>query len=148
MGTGSDHILYEITTLQKIERLLRSYNCDLHQNVDTDTAEYKISIDTIKERNVLIKSADIRLVTKNNRVLATFRFAFYFSILDLEKYITIIGDSDFLVRDDLNLWLDDVVIATSRGIIYVDLQGSPLHEVIVPLTTPESLLKESQTIKN
>jgi hypothetical protein len=132
-------VLHRITSLTKISRLKRNFHFVPDASLPGYDARFNISIDTLIEssRETLVKSTDIQLLAGNIHKLAEFRFAFNFAIAGLDQYISFITNDTFEIENELNLWLNNIVIATSRGIIFAELQGSPLDDLILPVTNPD-----------
>lgn len=107
--------------------------------LSADETRFNISIDTLIDLSCenLIKSTGIEILTGKANKLAEFGYEFNFTIDGLDNYTSFLSRNTFEIEKELNLWLNSVVIATSRGIIYTELQGTPLDDLILPLTNPD-----------
>ena len=132
-------VLHRITSLSRIVRLKRNFHFSDGINLSADETRFNISIDTLIDLSSenLIKSTDIELLTGEENKLAEFGYEFTFTIDGLDNYTSFLSRNTFEIENELNLWLNNVVIATSRGIIYTELQGTPLDDLILPLTNPD-----------
>jgi hypothetical protein len=132
-------VLHRITSLTRILRLQRNFHFSDGIILCAEETRFNISIDTLIDlpNETLIKSADIQLLTGEANKLAEFGYEFSFSIDGLDNYTSFVSRNTFEIEKELDLWLNNVVIATSRGIIYTELQGTPLDDLILPLTNPD-----------
>jgi hypothetical protein len=132
-------VLHRITSLTRIVRLQRNFHFSDGIILCSEETRFNISIDTLIDlpNETLIKSADIQLLTGEANKLAEFGYEFNFSIDGLDNYTSFVSRNTFEIEKELDLWLNNVVIATSRGIIYTELQGTPLDDLILPLTNPD-----------
>jgi hypothetical protein len=132
-------VLHRITSLTRIVRLKRNFHFSDGIILSADETRFNISIDTLIDlpTETLIKSTNIELLTGEANKLAEFGHEFNFTIDGLHNYTSFLSRNTFEVENELNLWLNNVVIATSRGIIYTELQGTPLDDLILPLTNPD-----------
>jgi hypothetical protein len=132
-------VLHRITSLTRIVRLQRNFHFSDSIILCSEETRFNISIDTLIDlpNETLIKSADIQLLTGEANKLAEFGYEFNFSIDGLDNYTSFVSRNTFEIEKELDLWLNNVVIATSRGIIYTELQGTPLDDLILPLTNPD-----------
>ena len=132
-------VLHRITSLTGIVRFQRNFNFTGGIILSVGETRFNISIDTLIDRagGSLIKSANIQLLSGENNKLAEFGYEFNFTIDGLDHYISFRSHNTFDIEKELDLWLNNIVIATSRGIIYTELQGTPLDDLILPLTNPD-----------
>jgi hypothetical protein len=132
-------VLHRITSLTRIVRYQRNFHFTSGIILSVGETRFNISIDTLIDRvgDSLIKSADIQLLSGEANKLAEFGYEFNFTIEGLEHYIAFTSHNTFEIEKELDLWLNNVIIATSRGIIYTELQGTPLDDLILPLTNPD-----------
>jgi hypothetical protein len=132
-------VLHRITSLTRIVRLQRNFNFSDGVMLHSEETRFNISIDTLIDLSseALVKSADIQLLTCEANKLAEFGYEFNFTIDGLDNYTSFVSRNTFEIEKELDLWLNNVVIATSRGIIYTELQGTPLDDLILPLTNPD-----------
>ena len=132
-------VLHRITSLTRIVRFQRNFHFTGAIILSPRETRFNISIDTLIDRSVesLIKSADIQLLSGEVHKLAEFGYEFNFTIDGLDNYISYKSHNSFEIEKELDLWLNNIVIATSRGIIYTEFQGTPLDDLILPLTNPD-----------
>jgi hypothetical protein len=137
--TSDPAILHRITSLTRIVRLQRNFHFSDGIILNPEETRFNISIDTLIDLSSedLVKSADIQLLTGEANKLAEFGYEFNFTIDGLDNYTSFVSRNTFEIEKELDLWLNNVVIATSRGIIYTELQGTPLDDLILPLTNPD-----------
>lgn len=137
--TSDPAILHRITSLNRIVRHQRNFNFPEGVILQAEETRFNISIDTLIDLSgeALIKSANIQLLTGEANKLAEFGYEFNFTIEGLDNYASMVSRNTFEIEKELDLWLNNVVIATSRGIIYTELQGTPLEDLILPLTNPD-----------
>src|SRR5436853_3218308 len=118
-------VLHRITSLTRIVRFQRNFNFTGGIILSVGETRFNISIDTFidREGESLIKSADIQLLSGEDNKLAEFGYEFNFMIDGLDHYLSLKSHKTFEIEKELDLWLNNIVIATSRGIIYTELQG-------------------------
>jgi len=132
-------VLHRITSLTRIVRYQRNFHFTGGIILSPGETRFNISIDTLIDRSggSIIKSADIQLLSGDVNKLAEFGYEFNFTIDGLDDYISLQSHNTFEIEKELDVWLNNIVIATSRGIIYTELQGTPLDDLILPLTNPD-----------
>jgi len=132
-------VLHRITSLTRIVRYQRNFHFTGGIILSPGETRFNISIDTLIDRSggSIIKSADIQLLSGDVNKLAEFGYEFNFTIDGLDDYISLQSHNTFEIEKELDVWLNNIIIATSRGIIYTELQGTPLDDLILPLTNPD-----------
>jgi hypothetical protein len=137
--TSDPAVLHRITSLTRIVRLQRNFHFSDGIILHSEETRFNIYIDTLIDLSgeALVKSADIQLLAGEANKLAEFGYEFNFTIDGLDNYTSFVSRNTFEIEKELDLWLNNVVIATSRGIIYTELQGTPLDDLILPLTNPD-----------
>jgi hypothetical protein len=134
-------LLHQITALTRITRLKRNIFVPDSATIKSIDPEFTIDIDDVIEQSkeILTKITYINIAADSIQRLAEFSFEFEFKIEGLHNYLSPVSKNKYEIEAQLNLWLNNVVIATSRGIIFSELQGSPLAALILPLTNPQLL---------
>jgi len=134
---------HEGTTLHDIKLVSRRFSLPrLDQPVsNTDHYRFKVTIGIIihKPDNEVIKEIHVKIVSQENEkeTFAEYQVLFYFHINQLEKFLSDKDQSG--LQSDFDGWLSNVVLATTRGIMYTDLRGTFLDRALLPLISPDML---------
>lgn len=73
-------------------------------------------------------------------ILASMQVYFTFVVDDLAHFITYSKSlNEPIINKELNTWLNNVIIATSRGIIFDKLQDTIIKSSVLPLINPNDL---------
>jgi hypothetical protein len=65
--------------------------------------------------------------------LASFVVAYYFELADFEKVMLKNDENAYVIPDQLDSLIKPPAISTTRGIIYSELRGTYLHNVVMPI---------------
>lgn len=75
--------------------------------------------------------------THVHNILANIQVACGFEITSFDDIIKRDKENNFLIPHDLNISLNRIAIATTRGILYAQLRGSYLQDTTLPLVPIE-----------
>jgi hypothetical protein len=91
--------------------------------------------------NTVTKDIHVRIAGPNQseEKIAEYHLLFYFQVTGLSKYTSATEKPG--LDPDFNGWLSNIVLATTRGIMYADLRGTFLDQALLPLINP-AILKE------
>lgn len=124
---GIELIAFSIQPQQLREYPTESFEFNIQQEQKTNWEKHLIIIFT----TVTIKEAEV------NGLLANLQVACGFELSSFESAITKDKDGNFLIPHDLNISLNRIAIATTRGILYTQLRGSYLQNSILPILSIE-----------
>jgi len=65
--------------------------------------------------------------------LANFVVAYYFELADFEKVMLKNDENAYVIPDELDSLIKPTAISTTRGIMYSELRGTYLHNVVMPV---------------
>lgn len=111
------------------------------------TFHYNISLEqkTISESNLVIIVASIQILHEDKETRLAFIKAS--CIFELENFADFIVEEpgDVNLPDELSSSLNSITLSTVRGLMFSALKGTFLHNAILPVIDPNSLVKkESQ----
>lgn len=120
---GIELISFSIQPQQAGEYRKDSFEFNIQQEQKTNVPKHLIIVFTtvtIRERG-------------KNTLLANLEVACGFEIPSFESIIKRDKNRDFLIPHDLNVVVNRISIATTRGILYTHLRGSYLQNSILPV---------------
>jgi len=136
--------LHDVTDLTEIRVFKRNFIAPELSASPSLFDRYRYNINITHEldlqANMIIKDILIHLVTVKEppATLAEVKVQFHFHIRDLQGKMKA-WDND---RNQLlNEWLDNVILATTRGIMYAEFRGTFLDKAILPITNPSNIRK-------
>lgn len=93
------------------------------------------------ENYVIFKT--VIVIFHNERVpnLAEFKIVYTFETSKDSKHLVENGNS-YTILPFANEFLDHIIIATTRGIMYSELRGTYLDKTILPLTKPNKIMRK------
>lgn len=108
-------------------------------------------VDAEKKIVAVITYTGIREL-QSEEYLADFSFAYLFEVIDFDKYIKLTSENVFHIPEQLVPTMKQVAISTSRGIIFSEVRGTYLHNVMMPIIniqdTEAGLNKSADTSKD
>ena len=97
---------------------------------------FTINIDTKVNAGLSIVIQNVHVIINDIDtldVLAEFKIAFFFEIIEFDKFISLNKDGVYHIPIQLDSILKPVCISTARGIIYSELRGTYLQTSIMPV---------------
>lgn len=139
--------LHECFKIQEIliEKLAYHFPVYEAQHYMQGETSFSVGIETkvLKSNTCLIiKTITILLKSKTNNNLADVKFIFSFEHKDGCNYVEP-DKNGYTIQPIANDFLDNIVIATSRGIVFSGCQGTLLNKALLPLWRPDEAQKNS-----
>ena len=140
-----EHIFHTITNLKEISLAKRNFAFPEFSDVDEKSGKYDfdVNVDVFidEQEESVTKIITVKIVADDqmNLVIAEYQVLFLFLLKGLEEYVESNPGKDKTLSPDLNEWLNNVVLATTRGVMYADLRGTFLDKALLPLISPEWL---------
>ncbi len=132
---GSETYSFALRQIDLIEKSLKTY-IKKEKKIEYD---YDISLQIIPNPNdnhsLHMMSVDIFPKSQDKEIIATFKLGFVFEIPNL-KNIAIISEEGITLPEGLLNLLNAVVIGTMRGVVFSELRGTLLSDVILPVLDP------------
>ncbi len=140
-----DHF-HDLTTIGEIVIVKKNFNFPLNNPLDfTKETYFDIEIrDTIEEdvenQNVYSVIKNISVIVKDSQDLdlANIGILYSFNLSNEEKFISK-TETGFEMNSDFSEWLDHIIIATTRGIMYSEFRGTFVVDTLLPLIRPRTL---------
>ncbi|MES2479071.1 MAG: hypothetical protein V4561_08285 [Bacteroidota bacterium] len=133
---------FVLKRIDLIEKSLRIFN-KKDKKVDYD---YGISLQIIpspsENQSFNIMSVKIFPKGQEKEIIATVRLGFVFEIFNLEKMAVKNEDGSVSLPSKLLDLLNAVVIGTMRGVLFSELRGTQLDDVILPVIDPSKFQRE------
>lgn len=70
-------------------------------------------------------------------IIFTFRFA------NTGNFIEILSAESVKIKPTLSEWLDNIVLATTRGVMFSEFRGTYVGKIILPLITPSQITSKN-----
>ncbi len=135
--------LHDTFKIQEIDIEKKNFNIPLNVSISKSSIsdlEVIFKIDTKvllgNPINSIYKIIQVVLKAKKIGYLADFRITYSFEIVKNLDFVSENND-DYLILPIANEFLDNIVIATTRGIMSSELRGTFLGNYILPITKPE-----------
>lgn len=134
---------HNITSLADVLILQKSFAFDLDEIQSIDNPRFEVVIDEgiLLMEETVMKTIEVHVVADTDTVFAVIKVAYRFEIKGLKGYL--LNEDEKATNTDLGEWLDNIVIATTRGIMYSELRGTFVDRAFLPLISP-AVLKESK----
>lgn len=141
-----DHF-HEITILNEVTIISKNFNYPLNTDKTINATNFDLSITdfiyTEGKKNFINKTIDVVILGNEiKNILANISVLFSFDIKSSSKYIHKHLNT-FTIDAEINSWLDDIVLATTRGIMYSEFRGTFLTNAILPIIK-SSILKHKE----
>lgn len=120
---GIELITFSILPLPGAENINDAFEFNIQQEQKTNAEKHLVIIFT----HVIIKEPGA------DSFLATIQVACGFEISSFETIIKKDRENNFLIPHELNVSLNRIAVATTRGILYVQLRGSYLQNTTLPI---------------
>jgi len=131
--------LHQITSLQEINILAKNFNLELHEAESLTVAEFDINVvDSIvpaTKYDSIIKVIEVVILGNNGKNFANVKIMYTFEVKKENSYLTL-KEGEYRIDPRLNHWLDNIVIATTRGIMFSEFRGTFLDKILLPLIKP------------
>lgn len=134
------------TVLEEINIVAKNFTLPLNESNKIAVKDFSILVeDTInaevdEAHYLLIKSISVTVLSTADKKLADLKVLYTFSVQRTYEYITQTqNDISFTVNIDFNDWLNDVVLATTRGIMYSEYRGTFMDKTLLPLVRHDYL---------
>src|SRR5688572_23439090 len=133
--------LHKTTVLTNISINKRNMNVPLDITAQVNELSYNVNIEDhiILNENKVVKDIFIKLVDNFENTLAELDVIFTFKVVALKTKIKQDTKRKYLIPDLLDEWLNNIVIATSRGILYSEFRGTFVDNAILPFIDPDDL---------
>lgn len=82
------------------------------------------------------KEVEVDIVDNEDLKIAEIEIIFTFRFSNVENYIEMLSPSSVRLDPLLSEWLDNIVLATTRGVMISEFRGTYVGEIILPLVTP------------
>ena len=125
-----------------IER--RNFNLPLNESksLNEGKIKYKLyitaSVLETPDLTAIFKAVKVMIVGEKDNLLADFKITYSFEIEKNNKYL-IRNDDKYTIDTIANDFLNNIVIATTRGVLFSELRGTFLDKSILPITKPEKV---------
>jgi len=135
MTTAEYDMLHSVTVIKEINILKKNFSFSLDEMHTSKDLSFEFNIeDGINiENNLLSKIIDVHVLgNRKKEPLADLRILYSFSVKNVSDFV-IKKDENMIVDPSLNDWLDNIVLATTRGIMYSEFRGTYVDNVILPI---------------
>lgn len=139
---------HSITYLEDINIFKKNFNFPLDKIKNIKEYSFQISIRngvTAQADNNTIfyinKNIDIKVIGESNSKqdeFAEFSIAYIFKFINEKDFVSSTKTS-IKINEELSEWLDNVVLSTTRGIMYSEFRGTYFNEIIFPIILPKDL---------
>jgi hypothetical protein len=141
--SSETEILHDIAKLLEINIVNKSFFVPLNQIQSITKFHFDISInDSIFLEDdghyMTLKTIQILVLGDSDAKLANFNIIYSFQIESDSGFI-IEHRETYEIKESLNEWLENIVLATTRGIMFSELKGTFLQSAILPLIRPSDL---------
>jgi hypothetical protein len=130
--------LHDLLKIQNINILNKNFNFNLENPPTIGNPKFHIKIEDLvlpdEKTNTIVKTVLVSIIG-NREPLFNLRVVYSFEIQKNSEYLFENSDH-FEIQSSINKLLDHIIIATTRGIMYTELQGTFLANAILPLTKP------------
>jgi hypothetical protein len=124
-----------------IQLISKKLEAPSKERVITDIYRYDTKIENrIKPAESLIFTFVFSNIMRGDLQLASFVISCIYEVANFEKTVTLDEKGD--LPDKIDNFLKSVSISTARGIIYSELRGTHLHNLIMPLIDLKDLSDE------
>jgi hypothetical protein len=144
---------HELTKIVDIRIIKRNFVLPINDLADFNLIKFNSSIaDHIEKTSItntylVSKNISVVLLSQTDIELANVSVVYTFEFTDVnQEFISLSESADtppksiYTPSQHLNNWFNNVVIATTRGILVSELRGAfPFDPVILPLLRPDSI---------
>lgn len=124
----------------------------LFQYVETGEGsdfDFNVTVQTnLEAKNKLaVYFVRVNVIKKSeNRVIASITTACGFEIQNFDEAFPVGPKKDFLADRDLDLALKHISISTTRGVMFGEFRGTSMHNAILPIIDPSTLVTHNKPI--
>jgi hypothetical protein len=147
-----DHtnIFHDYTILEDIRLIKKSFTLPLDKVQEVTQYHFEINIADSLDRDeeqtgkifFINKSIDIKVLGEKEGEegveFGSFGLEYTFKVNNEKEFITFPNDS-YKMKEDFDEWLDNVILATTRGYMYSEFRGTYIDNVVFPLMKPSEL---------
>jgi hypothetical protein len=111
--------------------------------------DFNVSVQTnLEAKNKLaVYFVRVNVIKKSeNRIIASITTACGFEIQNFDEAFPNGSKDEYLADRDLDLALKNISISTTRGVMFGEFRGTPMHNAILPIIDPSTLVTHNKPI--
>lgn len=118
----------------------------VHNAVANFLFNFTVGISAQPETKTAIVSTEIAII-EDEAECAKFHTLMLFELPEFEKVFQLVDEKRYDVPIDIEILLKSVAISTTRGIIFSEVRGTYLHNVVLPLIDIPGIVRRERQQK-